>query len=41
MVLWESALLGLFGGVAGVAIGAIGVQILGTMPAICGLLKPA
>jgi putative ABC transport system permease protein len=40
MVLWESALLGLFGGVAGVAIGAIGVQILGTMPAICGLLKP-
>jgi len=40
MVLWESALLGLFGGVAGVAIGAIGVQILGTMPAIRGLLKP-
>jgi putative ABC transport system permease protein len=34
MGLWESALLGLFGGVAGVAIGTIGVQILGTMPAI-------
>ena len=40
MVLWESALLGLFGGVAGVAIGAIGVQVLGTTPAIRGLLTP-
>jgi putative ABC transport system permease protein len=40
LVLWESALLGLLGGVAGVAIGAIGVQILGTTPAIRGLLEP-
>jgi putative ABC transport system permease protein len=40
VVLWESALVGLFGGVAGVAIGAIGVQVLGTTPAIRGLLKP-
>ena len=40
MVLWESALLGLLGGVAGVLIGAIGVRVLGTAPAIRGLLEP-
>jgi putative ABC transport system permease protein len=40
MVLWESALLGLLGGVAGVMIGAVGVKVLGTTPAIRGLLEP-
>jgi putative ABC transport system permease protein len=40
MVLWESALLGLLGGIAGVLIGAVGVQVLGATPAIRGLLEP-
>jgi len=40
MILYESALLGLFGGVVGVAIGAIGVQVLSATPAIRGLLQP-
>jgi putative ABC transport system permease protein len=40
MVLWESALLGLLGGVAGVLIGAVGVKVLGMTPAIRGLLEP-
>ena len=40
MVLWESALLGLLGGVAGVLIGAVGVKFLGMTPAIRGLLEP-
>ena len=40
MILYESALLGLFGGVVGVAIGAIGVKVLGEAPAIRGLLQP-
>jgi putative ABC transport system permease protein len=40
MVLWESALLGFAGGVAGVLIGAVGVQLLGMTPAIRGLLEP-
>jgi putative ABC transport system permease protein len=40
MVLWESALLGLAGGIAGVLIGVVGVQILGKAPAIRGLLEP-
>ena len=40
MVLWESALLGLLGGVAGVLIGTVGVKILETTPAIRGLLEP-
>ena len=40
MVLYESALLGLFGGFVGVAIGAVGVQVLDATPAIRGLLKP-
>jgi len=33
-------LLGFFGGVIGVGIGAIGVQVLGATPAIRGLLEP-
>jgi putative ABC transport system permease protein len=40
MVLWESALLGLLGGIAGVTLGAIGLQVLETTPAIRGLLEP-
>jgi putative ABC transport system permease protein len=40
MVLCESALLGLIGGMAGVLLGAVGVKILGTTPAIRGLLEP-
>ena len=40
MVLWESALLGLFGGLGGVLIGAVGVNVLGKTPAIRGLLEP-
>ena len=40
MILYESALLGLFGGVVGVAIGAIGVKVLSETPAIRGLLQP-
>ena len=40
MVLWESALLGFLGGVAGVLIGAAGVKVLETTPAIRGLLEP-
>jgi putative ABC transport system permease protein len=40
MVLWESAMLGLLGGVAGVLIGAVGVRFLGMTPAIRGLLEP-
>jgi putative ABC transport system permease protein len=40
MILYESALLGLFGGVVGVAIGAIGVKVLSEAPAIRGLLQP-
>ncbi|MGI8890517.1 MAG: ABC transporter permease [Chthoniobacterales bacterium] len=40
MVLYESALLGFFGGVVGVTIGALGVQALGQTPALRGLLQP-
>jgi putative ABC transport system permease protein len=40
MVLWESALLGFFGGVGGVLIGVVGVKFLITAPAIRGLLEP-
>ncbi len=40
MILLESALLGLLGGIAGVAIGSAGVKILERMPAIHGLLEP-
>jgi putative ABC transport system permease protein len=40
MVLWESALLGFVGGVSGILIGALGVKLLVTLPAIRGLLDP-
>src|SRR5687768_6941276 len=40
MILWESALLGLFGGIAGVALGVAGVNLMKTTPAIRGLLEP-
>ena len=40
MVLWESALLGLLGGIVGVFLGAVGVKVLGQTPAIRGLLEP-
>jgi putative ABC transport system permease protein len=40
MVLWESALLGFIGGLAGVLIGAAAVKVLQTTPAIRGLLEP-
>jgi putative ABC transport system permease protein len=40
MILWESALLGLMGGLGGVLIGMVGVKLLVTAPAIRGLLEP-
>jgi putative ABC transport system permease protein len=40
LILWESALLGLFGGIVGVILGAIGVRLLVQAPAIHGLLEP-
>jgi putative ABC transport system permease protein len=40
MVLYESALLGFFGGIIGVTLGVIGVRLLGETPAIRGLLQP-
>lgn len=40
MVLCESALLGLLGGVTGVALGAIGLKVLETTPFVHGLLEP-
>ena len=40
MILWESALLGLLGGLVGVALGFAGVHFLKTTPAIRGLLEP-
>jgi putative ABC transport system permease protein len=40
LILWESALLGLAGGITGVAIGGVGVQVLAKAPAIRGLLAP-
>ena len=40
LVLWESAILGLLGGIVGVVIGAVGVKVLGATPAIRGLLEP-
>lgn len=40
MILLESAMLGLLGGIVGVAIGVAGVKILETTPAIKGLLEP-
>jgi putative ABC transport system permease protein len=40
MVLWESALLGLAGGLVGMVIGAVGVKILEKTPVIRGLVEP-
>jgi putative ABC transport system permease protein len=40
MVLWESALLGLFGGIVGVLLGIVGVQLLTMAPALRGMLEP-
>jgi putative ABC transport system permease protein len=40
MILYESAMLGLVGGIIGVALGAAGVQALGATPGIRGLLQP-
>lgn len=40
MVLWESALLGLLGGIAGVLMGVAGVKLMQNTEAIRGLLEP-
>src|SRR5262249_42093273 len=40
MVLLESAMLGLLGGIVGMGLGVLGVKLLETAPAIRGLLKP-
>lgn len=40
MVLWESALLGLAGGLVGMVVGAVGVKILEKTPVIRGLVEP-
>ena len=40
MILWESAMLGFFGGIVGVAFGFVGVKILERTPAIRGMLEP-
>jgi putative ABC transport system permease protein len=40
MVLCESALLGLLGGLTGVALGAIGLRVLQALPTVRGLLEP-
>jgi putative ABC transport system permease protein len=40
MILWESALLGLLGGIVGVALGIVTVSAMKNAPAIRGLLEP-
>jgi putative ABC transport system permease protein len=40
MILWESALLGFFGGIVGVLLGLVGVNVMKNAPAIHGLLEP-
>ena len=40
MILLESALLGFLGGITGVLVGAVGVKVMETLPAIHGLLEP-
>ena len=40
MVLYESALLGFFGGIVGALVGAVAVKILHATPALRGLLEP-
>jgi putative ABC transport system permease protein len=40
MILLESAMLGFLGGLAGVALGLVGVKVLANAPIIRGLLEP-
>jgi putative ABC transport system permease protein len=40
MILMESALLGLIGGILGVLVGIAGVQVILTTPAMHGMLEP-
>ena len=40
MILWESAMLGLLGGIIGVLVGVVGVQLLLTAPVMRGMLEP-
>jgi putative ABC transport system permease protein len=40
MILWESAMLGLLGGIVGVVLGVVGVNVMKNAPAIRGLLEP-
>jgi putative ABC transport system permease protein len=40
MILWESSFLGFFGGIIGVLLGIIGVQLLKMAPAVRGMLEP-
>lgn len=40
MVLWESALLGLLGGIVGVLLGVLGLITLGSLPGVRGFLEP-
>lgn len=40
MVLCESALLGLLGGIAGVLLGALGLVTLGSLPGVRGFIEP-
>ena len=41
MILWESFMLGFIGGIIGVFLGIIGVQLMKFAPAIRGLLEPS
>ncbi len=40
MILWESAMLGLLGGLTGILVGAVGVKLLATTPHMRGFLEP-
>jgi putative ABC transport system permease protein len=40
MILLESALLGLLGGIIGIGLGVVGIQLMKSAPAIRGLLEP-
>jgi putative ABC transport system permease protein len=40
MILWESALLGLLGGITGVLIGVAGAKLLDMTPSMRGFLEP-
>jgi len=37
MILWESAMLGLLGGITGVLLGVVGVKLLVTAPSMRGI----